>query len=168
MTEILEASLSLAEYGAHVRLLEKYRVLGPLLENATLYAMLGAKCADDERAINAVIGALWRRDSNGRIKPAAEQVSMESDFAEFYRAYPRKKGRLHAQKAYARARKMASHADIMAGLMLYLAAVEDAEAHYIKHPATWLNSGGWMDEPDNNRSPLLQSVLRSYEEYVDA
>jgi hypothetical protein len=169
MAKILEASLSLAEYGAHMRLLERYRVLGPLVDNDALHEALGGRGDEDRRAVTAVIDALWERDTSGRLQPSgAASSSLADDFEQFYYTYPRRKGRLHAQRAYARARKIASHNDIMLGLSAYLEACKGAEAAYIKHPATWLNSGGWMDEPDENRSPLLQSVLRSYQEYADA
>lgn len=68
-----------------------------------------------------------------------------ADFAEFWRAFPRRVGKLAAQKAYVKARRSGvTQATLLEGI-----------AHYIKgkpqyadycHPTTWLNQGRWDDE----------------------
>lgn len=163
------ASLSLAEYGAHLRMTQAFETIGLLPDGDSLLAVIGARGEGERMAVERVIALLWSKNAAGQIEPVGKpKHSLSEDFSEFYRAYPRKKGRLHAEKAYARARRMASHADIMAGLSAYVASCRGSEAHYVKHPATWLNSGGWMDEPDENRSPLMQAALDAYGEYIDA
>lgn len=49
-------------------------------------------------------------------------------------------------KAYDKARKLATDAEILAGVEQYKKS-KPAYADYC-HPATWLNQGRWMDEPD--------------------
>lgn len=69
-----------------------------------------------------------------------------SDFEVFWQAYPRKVGKLAAMKAYAKARKIATAAELLTGIERYK-RLKPAYADYC-HPATWLNQGRWMDEPD--------------------
>ena len=69
-----------------------------------------------------------------------------ADFEEFYKLYPRKKERSAALAAYLKARKVASKEEILQGVANLIAANLDPK--YIKYPATWLNKGCWLDEPD--------------------
>lgn len=74
-----------------------------------------------------------------------------TDFESFWASFPRRVGKLAAQKAYAKARRSASASDILAGVRRYVAH----KPHYADfcHPTTWLNQGRWMDE-----YPAEQSV----------
>ena len=67
-----------------------------------------------------------------------------TDFDQFWKSYPRRVGRLDAIKAYAKARTVASAAEILAGVELYKA--HKPEYADWCHPSTWLNKGRWMDE----------------------
>lgn len=69
------------------------------------------------------------------------------DFETFWRAYPNKKAKPRAEKAFIRAIKKTN-------LATMLAAVERAKAspkwtksggEFIPHPSTWLNDEGWND-----------------------
>ena len=71
--------------------------------------------------------------------------TLDSEFAEFWAAYPVKRDRLDALRAYQKARKGgATHAAIMAGIDAYRAHKPAWQA--FKHAATWLNKGGYLDE----------------------
>ena len=65
-------------------------------------------------------------------------------FAAFYAAYPRHDAPADAWKAWQRAVKEASAAEIMAGLRRY---PFDDRPQFIPLPATWLNQQRWMAEP---------------------
>ena len=67
-------------------------------------------------------------------------------FAAFWSAYPRKVGRVAAEKAYAKAVKLATHDEIMRGVNAYAATVRGQDQQYTAHPSTWLNAGRWADE----------------------
>lgn len=69
------------------------------------------------------------------------------DFTEFWEHYPRKISKQSAIKAYRKARKLASAADILAGVIRYAAEQRGKDATYIKHPDAWLNSRRWEDDP---------------------
>jgi hypothetical protein len=74
-------------------------------------------------------------------------------FAQFWAAYPRKKAKQAARKAWDQSIKAADP-----GLIIS-AAKRLADSHpdlkYTPYPATWLNSGCWDDEPDR---PLRAAV----------
>lgn len=72
-------------------------------------------------------------------------MAHESEFAEFWNHYPRRIGKLAAQRAYARARKQATADSILAGVMAYTRTMPQEE-RFRPHPATWLNQGRWLDE----------------------
>jgi len=68
------------------------------------------------------------------------------EFIDWYLEYPRKESKAAAEKAYAKARKKASHDELIAGAVRY-ATDPNREAQYTKLPATWLNAGCWEDGP---------------------
>lgn len=65
------------------------------------------------------------------------------DFAAFWEAYPRKVGKLAAQKAYIRAARQSSAIAIIDGVTAYSFPTDP---QFIPHASTWLNEGRWMDE----------------------
>ena len=70
-------------------------------------------------------------------------------FDEFWKAYPKKVGKIGAEKNYAKA--IANGADpaaIIDGAVLYAMQCRTAERSMIKHPQGWLADGRWDDEPD--------------------
>lgn len=75
-------------------------------------------------------------------------IERTTDFDTFWKAYPRRVGKLDAQKAYTRARTQASAAEILDGVARYV--VNKPEYADWCHPATWLNKGRWMDEYDTS------------------
>lgn len=69
-----------------------------------------------------------------------------ADFEVFWRAYPKRVGKLAAQKAYAKVRRGGIPADeLLDGVAQYRRTKPDY-ADWC-HPTTWLNQGRWMDEP---------------------
>ena len=68
-------------------------------------------------------------------------------FAEWYAVYPRHVARDAAAAAYGRAVKRVSAEVLLAGARRYRAECAGTEAHYVAHPASWLNAGRWADEP---------------------
>lgn len=73
----------------------------------------------------------------------------ETDFIEFWNTYPRRIGKISARQAYRKAIKMgAEHPKIMEAVERYKQwlIADHAAMKFVKHPATWLNSGGWDDE----------------------
>jgi len=81
-------------------------------------------------------------------EPSIEPSVNHHWFENFWRAYPRKKSKGNAEKAFAKIRPNEQL------LRQILAAIERAKTSadwqqekYIPHPATWLNARGWEDVP---------------------
>ena len=68
------------------------------------------------------------------------------EFTEFWDAYPLKKSRGAARKAFAKARQLTTQLVIMRGTTHYAAFRTNQDPSFTKHPATWLNQECWGDE----------------------
>lgn len=77
-------------------------------------------------------------------------------FAEFWSAYPLKKAKATAEKAWA---KLKPSGDLQAAILSAIAAHKLSAdwqrdgGQYIPHPTTWLNQRRWEDEVTHARSP---------------
>lgn len=70
-------------------------------------------------------------------------------FAEFYDTFPRHKDRKAAARKFDQVVRDGVDPDtLIAAAARYAEEVRGTEARYVKHPATWLSKGGWLDEPD--------------------
>lgn len=67
-------------------------------------------------------------------------------FDAFWDEYPRRVGKQDALKAYRKALKTTDPVTILAGAVAYRND-PNREAEFTAHPATWLNRGGWDDDP---------------------
>ena len=92
-------------------------------------------------------------------KPKSDTIT----FTEFWDAYPRKVRRDRALKAFASACRRASPAAIIAGAKRLAADPNLPPEQYIPHPATWLNGGGWDDDPLPARTPTRQTPHKKTE-----
>lgn len=84
-----------------------------------------------------------------KTKKKSSTARVESDFLDFYAAYPRHVGKEAARRAFVKAVKAGTPAaDIVEGARRYAAATAAAgtETRYVAHPATWLNAGRWSDD----------------------
>lgn len=88
-------------------------------------------------------------------------------FERFYAAYPRKKSRKQAEKAFA-----ALNPDeqllqaIFAGLERATKSGEWSNPQFIPHPATWLNAQGWLDVIAIEYSASVREVLTTFNEVL--
>lgn len=97
------------------------------------------------RGILAELQKLTARKETVR---AARRSVQSGTFSEFWDLYPRRVGKMAAEKAYSRALCVDTHAAIMAGVVRFKEWVKRNQVPEDKtpHPATWLNAGRWMDE----------------------
>ena len=94
--------------------------------------------------------------------PAAKTAHDDDpDWLKFWSVYPRRVGKAAAQKAWAKALRSATAADIIAGAERYRDD-PNRSAQYTKHPTTWLNQGCWDDEPE---PPRLRAVGADWQPY---
>jgi hypothetical protein len=81
-----------------------------------------------------------------RRRSTAERNADDPLFAEFYAAYPRKKEPVAARKAWDKAIRNADPQAIIKAA--HRLAAEGRTPQFTPYPASWLNAGGWADEPD--------------------
>jgi hypothetical protein len=76
--------------------------------------------------------------------------SFDADFEEFWRLYPRRVGKIAAQKEYDKVRRGGTTQDeLLDGITQYV-KTKPSYADYC-HPRTWLAQGRWMDEAPTSR-----------------
>ena len=69
------------------------------------------------------------------------------DFEDFWKAYPRRIAKMNARTAWDKAIKLASAEEIVNAAKVYAQwLTQPGWKPHPKHPTTWLNSGGWLDE----------------------
>lgn len=70
------------------------------------------------------------------------------DFDAFWKAYPRKVGKLKARDAWKRAKTKPDLQTILAALEKQKQSLDwtKENGQYVPHPTTWINRGGWDDE----------------------
>lgn len=96
---------------------------------------------------------------------AKEAEGIIAEFEGWYLHYPRKVGKKQAELAYRRARKSATAAELMAGVMRY-AAERDQEtdphrrAKFTAHPSSWLNAGRWADHETIPKAEIVPLAPR--------
>ena len=90
------------------------------------------------------------RPSRQLVAPRLSRQEVEIAFLDWWGAYPRKKGRQGAFKAFARIveKGTATVAELQAGAERYAAERAGQDPRFTKHASTWLNNGCWADEPD--------------------
>lgn len=86
-------------------------------------------------------------------------MTSSEEFAAFWAVYPRRVAKLAAEKAFTRARKLVSFAEIIDGVQRYMKG-KPSYADWA-HPSTWLNQGRWSDE---YQEPARRSASDWFEE----
>lgn len=86
----------------------------------------------------------------------------DAAFAAFWDAYPRRKDKQEARKAFdAVLRKKVDPARLIAAAKAY--AATEPDERYVKYPATWLRAGSYDNEPDQPRQ--LRAVSGGYQPF---
>lgn len=84
-----------------------------------------------------------------------------SAFEDFYGAYPRKKARGDAEKAFGQALKKGHTVeDIMNGLARNLADLSRRDPQFVPYPASWLRAESYWDEPDQTTNRNGRRTIR--------
>jgi hypothetical protein len=97
-------------------------------------------------------------------KPSPLSAFDQEKFEEFYQTYPRRVGRGQAESAWAKAIKIATPEEIMDGLRRLLPSMAKTEKQFLKHPSTWLNAKGWMDEVEVLTDPRRRESLLDFDD----
>jgi DNA-binding PadR family transcriptional regulator len=120
---------------------------------------------------------LIKKENEGRIEenpptPRGEiDVEIVSDFDQFWKAYPKKTGKVAAEKAFKKAKKnLPPTADLIAIIEAQKQQQQWKKdgGQYIPNPATWLNQGRWEDEPAEVRQQIFSDKVEAGLEGVQA
>lgn len=89
--------------------------------------------------------------------------SLRDRFEIFWTAYPKKRSKDKAEKAFAK-RKPDEQLfnDLMAGLERAKTSSEWQNPQFIPHAASWLNAGGWMDEYQTAYTDTELAVIHAF------
>ena len=102
----------------------------------------------------------------GPTRPAG-RATYPDDFETFWAAYPKRKDKKAALKAWKQATKEVDSSVLIEGARRY---TEDPTRvpQYTKHPATWLNAGAWDNEPAevDDRQPTEPVSIWDYLPHV--
>jgi hypothetical protein len=105
------------------------------------------EAAEEERktSANSAPSASGQKEDRGDRRSAADDGA--AAFDRFWAAYPRKKAKEAARKAFAKAVETGTAVEtLIAGAQRYAVERNGENPKYTKHPATWLNGGCWEDE----------------------
>lgn len=111
-------------------------------------------------------------EATGRIEqvvPLIEEEPIknpEQAFDEFWKIYPRRVSKLAAHKAFLAAAKKSDVDLILDGARRLANDPNLPDKQFIKHPTTWLNGGGWEDEPLPTRFDRPQVVDVGRDEWM--
>jgi hypothetical protein len=96
----------------------------------------------------------------------SEDARAREEFHEnFWPRYPNKVGKADAERSFAKARRQASLAAILAGLDRYVAKTDDRPWC---NPATWLNQARWTDQPAEVPRQARASPYRNSDDMLAA
>lgn len=101
----------------------------------------------------------FRERKRGGAQPPTTLVSAGKSqgptFMDWYKLYPRKADRRAAERAWNSAVKRGEKPEAMlAALKQQLPELKEKERKFVKHPATWLNSGSYTNKSEVEEKPL--------------
>lgn len=94
------------------------------------------------------------------IKEKIKKENYDSDFQEFWQAYPNKVGKPVSKTSFVKARKQFSQDEIMSGLSRYIESKPPDRAWC--NPATFLNQERFNDEPSNPIQTTSNNSTNNY------
>lgn len=113
-----------------------------------------AKSLKDKRATVANASDLpWHSsepESDSKKDKTTSYPKKTELFDDFWKAYPNKKAKPQALKAYAKALEKTDHATLVAAVHAQRGWRTWLDG-FVPHPATWLNAERWTDEPESPR-----------------
>lgn len=108
----------------------------------------------DQPQLNKLIINNKQEDKEKEKEKYKKEKERENGFDAFWAAYPKKRSKGSAEKAWA---KLNPDSELRAIILDRVAAARNSwewlkeKGRYIPYPATWLNARGWEDEPDERQ-----------------
>ena len=113
-----------------------------------------------------VIAPAEPRESRAKAKDPLSGDELKA-FDEFWGAVPRRVDKGRARMAFKQAIKKDKPEVIIEGAKRWASAMRERETQFIKHPSSWLNAEGWLDEHEN-RTPQYMTTTSSSLQRTDA
>jgi len=89
--------------------------------------------------------------------------TMRDRFNRFYSAYPKKKSRGQAEKAFAKLNPDEQLlSEMIAGVEQSMKSETWKNSQFIPYPATWINGKGWLDEIQTEFSGSQKAVIQAF------
>lgn len=102
-------------------------------------------------------------DNLPKDNPKRQYICAPHLFDRFYSAYPRKRSRKQAERAFAKLKPDDALVDQM------IAAIDKAKSsgrwddiEFVPYPATWLNAQGWLDDLSTEYTERQKEIIREY------
>lgn len=76
-----------------------------------------------------------------------ESAAPTDDFDAFWQAYPRHVGKVSAKRRFEGLARKTGPKRMVDGARRFAEEMRETDPRFIPHPTTWLNRGGWDDEP---------------------
>jgi hypothetical protein len=92
---------------------------------------------------------------------------MGDRFDEFWQSYPRRIAKLAALKAWNKSLKHDTADNIIAGALRFARQRAGQDPKFTPHPATWLNAGRWMDEPEQQHLTGVAALSADLRRRID-
>ena len=99
-------------------------------------------------------------------KPSSPSATPDDGFGEFWKAYPKKKKKGDALKAWAKLKAKRETLTLILGALTWQTKTLDwtkDSGQFIPYPATYLNSQSWLDEPTGHTAPAIPFDRAAYE-----
>jgi len=109
-------------------------------------AVSGGKASLEERRGEERRGKETKREERKTIRQTG-LTDYPDSFVEFWQVYPRKVNKKAALKAWKKASAEIEPYEITNAAEMFAASDIAAAGEFIPHPATWLNKGGYLDDP---------------------
>lgn len=90
-------------------------------------------------------------------KTPSSPAAPSTEFDRFWAQYPRKVGKIAAEKAFTKAMKRTTLEQMLSGLELLKRETAGKDIDFTPHAASWLNAGRWDDEPSSAAKPAANS-----------
>jgi len=141
------------------------KVWGYQNDNSTVIeTIIGGSQNDNDGVIETITTKDNSKRNNQKTTPKENlSRSLRERFEIFWEAYPRKRSKTTAEKAFAKLNPNEQlFNDLMAGLGRATTSDDWANPKYIPHAGTWLNAGGWMDEIQAAYTDAELAVIRAF------
>lgn len=119
-----------------------------------------ARWGDGNSHSNANGNRMANGDATAMPPSSPVQSYKTGDFDRFWSAYPKRVSKGAARKAWDKAMTKAEPSVVIAAAEVYTRTTDGTDPKFIKHPATWLNAEGWLDEaPARPNGSVRQNVV---------